>query len=262
MKRYKTTVIVSDTQYPYCDEVAEAVCMDFIKQTKPDQVIQIGDFADGYFASSYLKKEEPQARPSTSSEVMLVREKAKEWKALAPRADWFLIEGNHEERIRRYLEKNAPELRELPEFRPGYFFGFEQAGWKYIEPYGAGMWVGMPGGLWATHGNLARKWSGLSAKGHVLEQYGHSVIHGHTHRLGSFYHTNRAVDGSLNVVAGFEVGCLCSVGNTPGYTGPRDWQHGFAVVHHSTTSPRFHCSLVPIVDGEAMFGGVWYGGGK
>lgn len=260
MGRYEHVVIVSDTQYPWIDEPAEQAVMSYIKDTKPKRVIQIGDFVDAYYASSYLKKEEPDQRPIAGDEVRLVREKAKEWKALAPRAEWFLIEGNHEERMRRYLESKAPELRTLDEFAPENLFGFTDAGWNYVKPYGNGMWVGLPGGLWATHGNLARKWSGYSARGHVIEQYGHSVIHGHTHRLGSFYHTNRSIDGAERVVAGFEVGCLCSTSSTPGATAVRDWQHGFASVWVSTTSPRFQVELIPIVDGEFLIDGKSYSG--
>ena len=258
MNRYEHVVIVSDTQYPWIDEAAEGAVQSFIKHTKPKRVIQIGDFADSYFMSSYLKKEDPLTRPQPADEVLLVREKAKEWKALAPRAEWYIIEGNHEERVRRYLEARAPELRHLAEFSPSKFFGFDEAGWNYVGPYGQGMWVGVPGGLWATHGNMARKWSGISAKGHVLEQYGHSVIHGHTHRLGSFYHTNRAINGTPNVVAGFEIGCLCDIANTPGATPIRDWQHGFASVYVSTTSPRYHVDLIAINDGEFLVNGMMY----
>ncbi len=258
MGRYIHTVIVPDIQYPWVDEAAERAVMGFIADTKPQQVIQVGDFADAYLASSYLKKEEPDERPGPGEEVMLIREKAKEWRSLAPRAKWFIIEGNHEQRIRRYLERQAPELRHLPEFAPENFFGFADAGWTYVGPYGAGMWVGLPGGVWVTHGNLARKWSGYSARGHVMEQYGHSVIHGHTHRLGSFYHTNRSIDGAERVVAGFEVGCLCDLSSTPGSTPVRDWQHGFASVYTSTTSPRFQVDLIPIIDGEFLYGGKRY----
>ena len=258
--RYQHVVIVSDTQYPWVDETAEKAVMNYIKETKPKRVIQIGDFADAYYASSYLKKEEPGDRPQPGDEVLLVREKAKEWVSLSPKSEWFVIEGNHEQRIRRYLESKAPELRHLDEFQPRRFFGFEDAGINYVEPYGEGMWVGLPGGLWATHGNLARKWSGYSARGHVIEQYGHSVIHGHTHRLGSFYHTNRSIDGEDRVVAGFEVGCLCDIKRTPGATSVRDWQHGFASVWVSTTTPRFQVELIPIVDGEFLVDGKKYTG--
>lgn len=260
MSRYQHVVIVSDTQYPWVDEAAEKAVMAYIKETKPKRVIQIGDFADAYMASSYLKKEEPDARPTPGAELQMVREKAKEWKALAPRAEWFIIEGNHEQRIRRYLEGKAPELRALPELQPARLFGFEDAGWTYVEPYGNGMWVGLPGGLWATHGNLARKWSGYSARGHVIEQYGHSVIHGHTHRLGAFYHTNRSIDGADRVLGGFEVGCLCDIQSTPGATSVRDWQHGFASVWVSTTTPRFQVELIPITDGEFLVDGKKYSG--
>jgi predicted phosphodiesterase len=252
------TVIISDTQYPWVDEAAEAALMEYVAQTQPDQLIQIGDFIDLYSLATFRKGVSPSERMYLREEVKVGKAKLREWGDLVPKARKVLIEGNHEGRLARYLEDNGPELFDLSDnLSVPALLGTEEAGWEYIGPYGEGLWVGQPGGLWATHGELVRKWSGVTAHAHV-EKYGHSVIHGHTHRLGSFYQTRQGANGPVSI-GGFEVGCLCSFTKTPRASSIVDWQHGFAVVYTSKTSARFHVDLVSIVDGGFVYGGKRYG---
>ena len=105
------------------------------------------------------------------------------------------------------------------------------------------------GHLMFTHGEIASRWSGMSAKRHY-EKYGCCVIHGHTHRLGTFYHTNIS-----NTFAAFENGCLSTL--TPDYITAPDWQNGFSVLHHSNN--YFHVDQIAIVRGQYCYGGKIYG---
>lgn len=258
IKGFDQTIIIADTQYPWIDKDAERAFMDFVTDQQPDQLIQIGDFADFYSLATFDKKISPSQRVHLQEEVDLSRRKLVEWAALVPRKTRkILIEGNHEARVARYLEQQGGELFDLNELSVEALLRVEQAGWRYVGPYGAGVWVGQPGGLWATHGDFARKWSADSAQAHVLK-YGHSVIHGHTHRLGAFYQTQQGADGPRTIGA-FEVGCLCSFDDTPRATKTNDWQHGGAVVWTSKGSPRFHVDLVAIVDGGIVYQGKRYG---
>lgn len=258
VKGFEQTVVVSDTQYPWIDTTAERLVMDFIADEQPDQIIQIGDFADFYSLANFDKKISPSQRVHLEEEVTLSRAKLREWASLVPRKTRKkIVEGNHEARVARYLEQQGGEFFDLSELSVASLLRAEQAGWDYIGPYGAGTWVGLPGGLWATHGDFARKWSADSAQAHLLK-YGHSVIHGHTHRLGAFYQTLQGADGPRTLGA-FEVGCLCSFSETPRASVMNDWQHGFAVVWTSKTSPAFHVDLIAIVDGAFVYAGKRYG---
>jgi calcineurin-like phosphoesterase family protein len=247
-------VIIPDTQYPYVHQDSETALMEYITREQPDELLQIGDFADMEMLSRFSRMDPPSERKTFQEEVQIVRDKALLWANLIPGRK-RLVYGNHEQRITRYLEANADVLWGFPELDIGNFLGFRDAGWECIGPYGEGTWIGHEKGIWATHGDYARKWSGATAKAHVMEKYGHSVIHGHTHRLGAFYHTNN-MNGT---VAGFEVGCLCDASKTPPRHFQADWQHGFASVWVSKTSPRFHVDLVAITDGGFVTGGKKYG---
>ena len=258
MQPYLQTVVISDTQYPWIDKPAEAAVQQFIADNQPDQIIQIGDFADFYSLATFRKQLPPSERVYLRREVETSRDKLREWGSLAPNARKVFIEGNHEARLARYLEDQGGELFDLNDrLTVPLLLETEQAGWEYVGPYGAGMWVGKPGGLWATHGNYARKASGASAKAHV-EQYGHSIIHGHTHRLAAYHKTAQSAKGP-RTISGYEVGCLCSLTKTPRATEVVDWQHGFAIVWTSPTTTDFHVDLVNIHKGKFVYAGVQYG---
>lgn len=255
---YRQTIVISDTQYPFVDEAAEKAVMDYVADAEPDQIIQIGDFADFYSLASFDKKISPSQRLHLQEEVEVSRRKLRDWAGLVPkRTKKVLIEGNHEARVARYLEQQGGEFFDLSELSVSSLLRVEDAGWDYVGPYGAGTWVGLPGGLWATHGDFARKWSADSAQAH-LTKYGHSVIHGHTHRLGAFFQTLQGADGP-RMLGAYEVGCLCDFDTTPRASMSNDWQLGIATVWTSKTSPRFHVDLHAIVDGGFVAGGRRYG---
>lgn len=257
---YRHVVILSDTQYPWIHEPSEQAVMEYVARTQPDELISVGDFMDFYSLASYRKGTPPSSRTYLLEEVEMGRAKLREWADLAPNARRRLVIGNHEDRLVRYLEDNGGELLDLfgDDLSLESLLRTRDSGWEVIGPYGAGCWVGEPGGLWVTHGELARKWSGFSAKANVMEKYGHSVVTGHTHRLGAFFHTRQPAYGP-ETIAGFEVGCLCDPSLTPRASAVVDWQYGFGVAWVSKTSPRFHVDLVAITDGGFVLGGVKYG---
>lgn len=253
-KDFEHVVFIPDCQYPFIDRAAEAAVMSYVRFAQPDILIALGDFVDFYSLGRYRKKAAPSLRLYLQKEVEVGRAKLKQWARLAPKARRYLIEGNHEARLRNYLEDNAREVFDLADLTPPKLLEAKELGWNWVGPYGAGMWVGKPGGLWVTHGEVARKWSGMSPRANVMEKYGHSVITGHTHRLGSFYHTN-----ALGTVVGLEAGCLCDHATTPRATTQVDWQHGFAAGWVSRKTKRFHVELIPITDGGCIVAGRKYG---
>lgn len=251
---FQHVVLVSDTQHPFAqDEAACESVMEFLADTKPDRVIQVGDFIDFYTISSYPKRMPLSSRPSLKDEVDATRGWLQRWHSTTPDSEWIVLEGNHELRLKTYVEKYADQLTDFDELSVPSLLGFHELGIRYIEPYGEGLWAGRAGGLWVTHGNYARKHSGWSARAH-LEATGFSVAHGHTHRLGSFFVTNMT-----GTYGGFEVGCLCVPERTPPFDRLQNWQLGFASVWVSTDSPRFHVDLIAITDGGFVANGKKYG---
>ena len=253
---YKHVVVVPDTQYPFIHRRSERAVQAFVRDQKPDAVVHIGDFADFYSFGSY-RKSPGQARVWLDKELKVSRAKLTEWRELAPKAEYHLIEGNHEDRVRRYLADHAYECFGVDHYNVERLLETRERGWEYHGPYPrAGMWLGKYGGIWACHGKFVLQHSAYTARKHV-ERMGLSVIYGHTHRLGAYFRTH-TLTGRHYV--GYEVGCLCDPKTTPGPDGFADWQFGFASVWVSTKTKRFHVDLVAVTEGGCVVAGKEYRG--
>lgn len=164
----------------------------------------------------------------------------------SPGTKWRWMEGNHERRLLRYLSSRAPELYDLPSLRPAEFFHCKRFRIEWVPQER----TYVHNGFVVTHGDLARKWSGYTARGN-LERYGASGISNHTHRLGSCFHSSHAGDRVW-----YENGCLCTL--DPEYVvGRPDWQQGLSV--GSFLDDRFQVEQVWIDGkGRALYGGRLY----
>ncbi len=257
LDNFLTTVIVSDMQEPWSHPQGKELCQRFVADINPDQVINIGDWADLFSLARFRKglsmEERVRLSGSLQQEVELMRKELSEWAALSD-SKRIWLEGNHEARLNRYTEDGAPELFGLDTLTPESVFQTEARGWDYVSPYGAGVWVGNEGGLWATHGDYARKYSGYTAKAH-LDTYGQSVIHGHTHRLGAYFFT-----GANGSTSGYEVGTLACRDATPRATQVVNWQLGFAVVYTAKEGTAFNVNLINIEKDNQGKHGFVYGG--
>ena len=80
------------------------------------------------------------------------------------------------------------------------------------------------GDLEIIHGTVVRRHSGASAKAHH-DSSGGSVLIGHVHRLGTFYHSNR-----WGTHVAIENGYLAR--NDFDYTDRPNWQQGFTCVEY------------------------------
>jgi len=155
-------------------------------------------------------------------------------------------EGNHEFRLRRYLRSEAKALAMLRDLRIEKLLGFDELKIRF-QPHDRPYRVGS---LLFTHGQLVRKWSAASARGH-FEKYGCCCIHGHTHRLGAFYHRDIG-----DTYAAWENGCLCDL--APDYATAPDWQQGWSVVWHERGG-YFHVEQIAVVQGKFNYHGKMYG---
>ena len=104
------------------------------------------------------------------------------------------------------------------------------------------------GNLCLTHGTIIRQDSGATARG-MLKKFGISVIHGHTHRLGSTFKTDLR-----GMVGAWENGCLCDLKLVKMWGKElADWQSGFSVIYF--TDHRFQVDQIPIISKTILYGG-------
>lgn len=235
----RTYAVLNDIQIPFHDQPVLDAVLGFVKKLRPDGVVLNGDIVDCYELSVYDK--DPLTQASLREEVDQARALVGRLRMLSPKVIW--IGGNHEDRLRRYIWKRAPELGVLPGITFPKLFGLSDYGVEWRD-YGESIMLGK---LMVTHGSMVRSHSAYSAKAH-FDRHGTSVMIGHTHRMGQFYRTNRN-----GVHAAYENGCLCRL--DPEYVHDPDWQQGFAVVHVEERTGHFNVQQIPVLDRKRFFYG-------
>lgn len=220
-----------------------------IKESQPDLVVHLGDLLDCYDISSFGK--DPTRKHTLQTEIDLAREHLHQVSQLAPGARKILLGGNHEDRLRKTLWnlKDAPRaLTQLRIFQKvmtwPQLLELDAIGWDFRD-YATNQQPvtdAIPR-LLLKHGDVARKWSGATAKAE-WEKHAKSGMSGHCHRVGSFYH--RDLNGSH---VWMEAGCTCTL--TPEYVRQPDWQQSCFVVTYS--EDWFHIATVYIESGRAMW---------
>jgi predicted phosphodiesterase len=103
------TALLYDVHVPYQDDAAYYMAIDYIRALKPkiNRLILAGDFVD--FKDISWFKNDPK-RLSYEEEVNIAIDKLKELRKMFYRIPIDYIEGNHEERLWRYVRDKAPKL--------------------------------------------------------------------------------------------------------------------------------------------------------
>ena len=145
----------------------------------------------------------------------------------------------------KYLFDRAPELSSLPELSIDRPLQLRETGYTFV----GGTEKVKLGRLEVFHGEIVRKDSGASSRGHMNKRGG-SVLIGHIHKLGCTYRTDR-----WGTHVAVENGHLSRP--DPDYVVDPDWQHGFTEVHFSSKGDlcvRQH----HILDGRLIVDGKIY----
>lgn len=204
-------------QIPFEDKPVLEMVLDFIDDFKPDGIILNGDIVDCYSISSHRTNLKTITTSHLQKEIDMLHKYMARLESIKEK--WY-IGGNHEQRFFNHINDNAPGLGLIDGLDFQTIFGLGEHGFKWKD-YGEFIKLGK---LMVTHGEVVRTHSAYSAKAH-FDKYGTSVIHGHTHRMGWYCHTN--VGGAHGA---WENGCLCRLDGL-GYAHNPNWQQGFAVIH-------------------------------
>ena len=209
----KRAIILPDVHIDDSVPVPYKIVKEFIKDIKPDEIILLGDFADiaSLSAWDYDKKRPMEGRRYKREMATLNKELdflQKHTKKIT------YLEGNHEFRIERYLDKN-PEMEgliELPEQ-----LNLKARNINFIEMnklYSIGKCN-------FTHGMYTNKYHATKH----LQALGCSIVYGHGHRAQSDMMCMKMQDP----IMAYGLGCLC--GKQPDYMRgrPSNWINQFAV---------------------------------
>lgn len=282
---YKTCVILPDIQIGYFrnkagelepthDERAITVALQFVQDTKPDEIVLLGDNLDLPEMGKYLLY--PSYQQTTQASIDRATTLCAELRRAAPHAKITWLAGNHEERMPKFLVTNAAAAYGLrkgnapdswPVLSVPYLCRMDDFAITYKPGYPAGdYWLNEK--LRIIHGDRVKS-SGSTANVYLNAEKT-SVIYGHIHRIETAYKTREDYDGPKTIMAA-SPGCLARIdGAIPSTKGGVDldgrpirrhenWQQGVAIVHYQNKGEhRFTYHCVPIYDGWAMYQGTEY----
>ena len=242
------TVVVSDLQVPYHDEVAVKNLGAFIRAWKPHKVVTIGDEIDLPQISRWT-----EGTPGWY-EQSLGKDRDQAVQVLYDLQVTDMIRSNHTDRLYNVIMKKIPAFLALPELKFEKFMKLDELGITFHKkPMAiAPNWIAIHGDEQGINPN-----AGLTALG-AARRHGKSVICGHTHRAGRSAFTEASGGVLGRVIHGVEVGNLMNF-KQAGYTkGTANWQQAFATIE--TDGKRVNVQLVYIEkDGTFVVAGKRYG---
>lgn len=241
-------LVVSDIHAPFHDYNAIRLVAQVAKWHQPDVLIYNGDSLDFYHSSRFDTNPERMFNLQTEIDAWHTDVVAVLSSAVGKQCRQIKTLGNHEDRLRRKLWSN-PDLYGIRALQMDSLLELERYG---IELVTTAVFFGNH--LEVSHGTLARKWSGYSAKAEAEKRrYRISTITGHVHRAGRFETNVRQ-----HRVIAQENPCLCSL--DPEYMTDPDWVNGFTLFDVRNGNVRI--DVVEIhSDYTCCVGKKWFGVG-
>lgn len=208
--------VISDIHLPYhCEKTlnkwyAEA------QEYEPSMIIINGDLLDFYRMSRFEKN--PNMR-DTSFEIDQAHEFF-DWLTASFQADIIFKEGNHDERWRKYMFNQAPELSRFKKFELQEILELDEFGVTFITDQR----MILAGDLPILHGHEFHGAGGQNPAGAVARKLGNSGLMGHCHRTSQ--HSVRTTMGKW--IKAYSTGCMCEL--SPEFSRINNWNNGYAFV--------------------------------
>lgn len=217
--------VISDCHVPFHDLRRDSsgkiygsylTALEYLKDRNIGTLIINGDFMDNYNLSAHEKIE---SKRDWSWEADAGRAMLRALRAFfGDKVRIIYREGNHEERLQRYLAAKANQVQNmliLSEILHLSSLGIEWVGERSKLTVGS---------LWVDHGHEWFGSGGVNPARAYRMKAQDNILVGHVHKT-SFDMHKRPLDGSFS--AGWSMGCLCDL--NPHYAARNHWNHG--VVH-------------------------------
>lgn len=213
-------LILSDIHLPFHDEEALTAALNYGVNNAPDCIILNGDILDCYDVSRFSKE---IRRPKISEELEMGRNFFQYLRELFPTQAIYYKMGNHEERMRAYILRNARELADLNDVSLESLLRLDH--YKIIPVNREMIKLGK---LTVLHGHELGEsvFSPVNpARGFFLKAKASTIV-GHYHQVS--HHSENNLHGEQ--VGVWSMGSLCNL--SPEYRpyAYTKWSNGFAFV--------------------------------
>lgn len=219
MPKLKRVLVLPDIHIPFEDKRSLAAVEQVMAAHPWDEIVQIGDFLDFNCISSHndgrpgLTEGQTIASDFAAANRVLAR-----WQRIVPKAQITLLEGNHEERILRYLEKYPPLKGQI---EVPVNLRLKERGIRWVPSWSEGKLYQI-GNAYFHHGLYTND---AHAK-KMVTHFGVNMFYGHTHDIQTYSYPQYGKDRTLT---GQSLGCLC-LPQRYMKGAPDKWQQGFAAL--------------------------------
>lgn len=225
-------IFLSDIHFPYEDRAAWGVTLEAIKALEPSLIFLGGDILDFYSVSRYDK--DPARKLTLQEDLDYAIYELGKLREVAPDARMMLLQGNHEQRLEKYLSTKASELSNLRALSLDRLLNLESLGIEYIEN-GTRIRIGK---LWHFHGNEIPG-AGINVARNKFMKINANMIFGHHHVMQNYIQRN--YEGEVH--GAWANPCLCEL--EAEYAHFTNWSWGFSVIEYSS-SENFNVDQVSI----------------
>jgi predicted phosphodiesterase len=208
------TGIVNDIHLGIHDKSAITTALTYFKKEKLDNLILNGDILD---ASSISRHPKTSGMPNFTYEINLAKTFLSNLQSDFPNVKIYFKEGNHEDRLQRYIMERAEQLDGLVDLET--MLEFEKRNIHHVES----LRYMSVNGIHVFHGHEIQV-SGRNAVKRLYEKTAHSALMGHVHRVDHF--VKKGTDEIYRDT--YTVGCLCKLKQA--YMMHSDSQHGMAII--------------------------------
>lgn len=246
-----TVAFVGDTHGQFVDERALNVACSVIADVAPDALVHLGDLGDFYSVSRFDK--------DPNRKLVLQEDLAHAGRILgilnqcvSEDTRKILVEGNHENRLDRYIKHNAPALAGLPHLQMENLLDLDNLGWEYVDHD-----LELVEDFLIKHGESVRSKAAYTAKAE-MEAAWMSGVSGHTHRAAVYSYTPRkSFLSKRRSPIWVENGCLCQM-DAEYISGNANWQQAFSIIRFDKYGAI--PEVVYILNGMAYYNGKTYRG--
>jgi len=245
--RNETAMVIGDIHFKYECKRSLELLLALMEDIQPDRVFLNGDILDFYALSSF-DKDPKRADTRIMTEINKAKVMFEKMREICPLAKIYYICGNHELRLKKYLNRKAPDLHEvvnLPDLLelskydikwiPGKKDAFVQYGETLIG-----------------HFNRVSKHSAYTAKALSTDMPGYNIVQSHVHRQGLYFFTI----GDKQVWAA-EGGCVADPRQADYIGGIPNWQRGGLVIETDEKGKQSP-NLAQVVQNRLHFRGEIY----
>lgn len=248
-------IVVNDVHGSMMDRDAVEAFLADLKQWDPDEVVLNGDIIEcgGFLAAHHTLGYVAQTEYTLQDDIAAGNWLLDEIQKAAPRAVIHYLEGNHEDRLERWIvdqtmrhSRESEFLRQL--IGPQTLLRLNERGVHYYRR-GEHQIPGLPPG-WIKLGKIFfvhELGGGKNAASAAVGRTAGNVVFAHTHQSDE----STMVLPGVGLVKAWNPGCMCQRQPLWRHSNPTNWSHGYAVQFVAKSGDFMHIN-VAVWDGKSL----------